>query len=50
MVNEPPGGGFDTEETEDTERISHRGTETQRISVSLGYLWQFILCVLVPAQ
>jgi len=30
IVNEPPGG-FDTEEREDTETISHRDTEAQRI-------------------
>ena len=49
MVNEPPGGGFDTEEMEDTERISQRDTETQRISVSLCSLWLSILCELVLA-
>ena len=50
MLNKPQAGGSDTEETEDTERISHRDTETQRISVSLGSLWPFVLCELVLAQ
>ena len=44
-VRDESGGSG--EAAEDTERISHRDTETQRTSVSLCSLWLLILCELV---
>jgi hypothetical protein len=38
---------IDTEEAESTERMSHRDTETQRVSVSPCLRGWFILCGLM---